>query len=290
MILVTGANGHFGKATIDFLLQKGVSPNNIAGLVREEAKGAGLKAKGITVKVGNYNDYNSLIEAFKGVDKLLLVSGTDVANRSKQHENAVKAAKEAGVKHIVYTSFERKNETGTSPLGLLAASHLHTERVIKESGIPYTILRNNFYLDYIPLFLGEKVLETGVFFAAGEGKMAMATRNDMAEAAATILTTTGHENKEYFISNSEEFSFRDIADILSNVTGKTVPYISPDTSTYVDTLVNAGVPKEVADASAGYAEAIKQGELSLYRSDLENLLGRKPTSLKEYLREVYGSK
>jgi len=289
MILVTGANGHFGKATISFLLSKGVDPGQVAGLVREETKGAELQAKGITVKVGSYDDYNVLVAAFSSVDQLLLVSGTDLANRSRQHENVVKAAKEAGVRKVLYTSFERKNETGTNPLGLLAQSHLYTESVIKESGMSYTILRNNFYLDYLPLFLGEKVLETGVYFPAGEGRMAMATRSDMAEAAANVLTSQGHDNKEYYISNTEDFSFGDVANVLSQVTGKKVPYNSPDADTYVNTLISAGVPGEIAEASKGYAEAIKQGELSLVKSDLDTLLGRKPVSLKEYLTSTYGA-
>lgn len=290
MILVTGATGHYGRATIDFLLQKGISPGFIAGLARDESKGAELTSRGVQLKIGDYNDYNSLVEACKGVNKLLLVSGTDIINRSRQHENVVKAAKETGVKHILYTSFERKNETESSPLGMLAKSHLYTERIIKETGLPYTILRNNFYLDYLPLFLGEKVLETGVFFPAGEGKMAMASRSDMAEAAANILIGNAHENKEYYISNSENFSFQDVADILSSVSGKTVPYINPDIPTYIDTLVKAGVPREIVDASVGYAEAIKQGELASSKSDLETLLGRKPASVREYLAGVYGSK
>lgn len=290
MILVTGANGHLGNATIDFLLRKDVGPSDIAGLVRAEAKGAELKAKGVNVRLGSYDDYSSLVKAFQGVDKLLLVSGSDVVTRSKQHENAVNAAKEAGVKHILYTSFERKNETDTNPLGALAQSHLYTERLIKQSGIPYTILRNNFYLDYIPLFLGNNVLETGVYYPAGDGKMAMATRSDMAEATANILASPGHENKEYYFSNVEEFSFQDVADILSEVTGKHVPYTSPDPGTYVNTLTSAGVPKEIAEASKGYAEAIKQGELSLSQSDLGTLLGRKPTMVREYLAGVYGAK
>src|ERR1700754_4815082 len=115
MILLTGATGHFGKNTIHSLLAKGIPAQNIAALVRDEAKATDLKAKGITLKKGDYDNEASLAGAFKGVDKLLLVSGSDAFKRSQQHRNVVNAAKEAGVKHIVYTSFERKNETATSP-------------------------------------------------------------------------------------------------------------------------------------------------------------------------------
>ncbi len=290
MILVTGANGHFGKATIDFLLQKGVPPASIAGLVREQAKGADLKAKGVGVKIGDYSNYQSLVDAFGGVDKLLVVSGTDLGNRSAQHENAIKAAKQAGVKHILYTSVALNQESENTPLGLLGQTHLYTEKVIKESGIAYTILRNNMYLDFLPMFLGEKVLETGVFFPAGEGKVAFALRGEMAEAAANVLTGEGHENKVYHVSNSQAVSFGEIAAILSSLTGRQVPYLNPSTATYIDALAGAGVPKESAGVFAGIGEAIKQGELAPPTAHLETLLGRKPTSIKEFLIQGYGSK
>ena len=131
MILVTGATGHFGNAVIDFLLKKGTEANQISALVRNVQKAEDLKNKGIDLRTGSYDNYASLVSAFKGVDKLLFVSGSEVPNRLSQHENVVKAAKEAGVKHIVYTSFERKDETETSPLWGVAQSHLQTEKWLR---------------------------------------------------------------------------------------------------------------------------------------------------------------
>lgn len=287
MILVTGATGHYGKAAIDFLLKKGISANNIAALVRDESKAEDLKNKGINLKVGDYDNYNSLVEAFENVDKLLLVSSTDISKREKQHQNAINAAKEAGVKHIVYTGFARKNETETSPLALLAKSHIETEKNIKAAGIPYTILDNNLYFDTIPMFAGEKVLETGIFFPAGDGKAAFALRNDMAEAAANILTSEGHENRTYSFSNTENVSFQQIADILGELKGKDIQYISPDVKTYKDTLSKAGVPVEYAELFTGFGEAIQQGEFTSENTDLSKILGRKPLSLKEFLTQTY---
>jgi NAD(P)H dehydrogenase (quinone) len=287
MILVTGATGHYGKATIDFLLKKGKSPNNISALVRDEAKATDLKNKGINLKIGDYENYSSLVAAFQGIDKLLLVSSNDILNRGQQQINAVNAAKEAGVKHILYTSFERKNETDSSPIVFVAKSHIDTEKHIKASGIPYTIFRNNLYMDFIPVFIGENVLETGVYFPAGETKSAFALRNDMAEAAANILTGEGHENKTYSFSNTENVSFRDVANTISELSGKTIPYTSPGGEIYIDTLSKAGVPKDYVGMFAGFGEAIKQGEFNNLKTDLENLLGRKPVSVKEFLAEVY---
>ncbi len=290
MILVTGATGNYGKSTIDFLLKKGVSAKNISAMVRDVTKAEDLKNKGIDLRVGDYDNYASLIEAFKGVDKLLFVSASDIVKRLQQQENAVKAAKEAGVKHIFYTSFERKNETETSPIAMVAKAHIETEKNIKKSGIPYTIFRNNLYMDVLPMFLGEKVLETGVFFPAGETKSALATRSDMAEATANVLTTEGHENKEYAFSNTENVSFQDVADVLSEISGKKIAYVNPTSEIYVDALTKAGVPAEYIGMFAGFAESIKQGEFNAAKTDLEKLLGRKPTSLKTYMAQVYSSK
>lgn len=287
MILVTGATGNLGKSTIEFLLKKGVAPNNIAALVRNEDKAIDLKEKGITIRIGDYDNYQQLVEAFSGIDKLLLISGSDILNRLKQQENAVKAAKEAGVKHILYTSFERKNETDTSPIHFVAASHIATEAFIKQSGLVYTIFRNNLYLDILPWFFGENVLETGVFLPAGETKAALTLREDMAEAIANVLMNEGHENQTYSLSNHENVSMIDIAKSLSEIVGKTITYTNPTTQLYVETLSKANVPSEFIGMFAGFSEAIKQGEFEVNNTDLERLLGRKPITAKQYLATIY---
>ena len=287
MILITGASGQLGKATIDFLLKKGIPAKSISALVRDEAKASDLKAKGVAIRTGNYDDYNSLVSAFKGIDNLLLISGSDVTNRMKQHENAVKAAREAGVKHIIYTSFVRKNETDTSPIAFVGKSHIETDRLIKASSIPYTIMLNTLYADMLPIFFGEQVLETGIFLPAGEGKAAFATRDDMAEALAHVLSTTGHENKEYVIANTINYSLEDVAGIISELTGKKVNYAKPSIVLYKETMAKAGVPLEFVGMFAGFSEAISQGEFETDSSDLEKLIGRKPTTLKEFFKTIY---
>ena len=286
-ILVTGATGNFGKLTIDFLSKKGITPENIFALVRDEKKAEDLAAKGINIKVGDYDNYDSLLNAFQGIDKLLLVSGTDLANRTSQQLNAVKAAKEVGVKHILYTSFERKNETETSPIAFLAQSHIATDHAIKTSGIKYTIFRNNLYLDVLPMFLGEKVVESGIYFPAGEGKAAYVSRTDLAEAAAIVLSSEGHENKQYAMNNIENYAMNDIAKTLSTITNKEIPYLNPVAEEYAETLKNAGVPGEYIGMFTGFAAAIEQGEFETNLSDLEKLLGRKPTTLADFLKQVY---
>jgi NAD(P)H dehydrogenase (quinone) len=287
-ILITGATGHFGKIAIEFLLKKGISPNQISALVRDKNKAGSLEEKGVNVIIADYHDYASLVNAFTGIDKMLFVSGNDIANRTKHHENVINAAKEAGIKHIVYTSFERKNETDTSPISDIAETHLKTEQWLANSGIPYTLLKNNLYMDVIPMYIGEKVLETGaIYLPAGNGKASVALREEMAEAAANILISDGHKGKAYSITNVETYSYQDVADIISEVTGKTINYVSPTTEKYAQTLKEAGVPAGYIGMFTGFALAQAEGEFDIVSYDLEKLLGRRPTSLKEFLTGVY---
>jgi NAD(P)H dehydrogenase (quinone) len=287
-ILITGATGKFGRATINFLLEKGIPANTISAFVRDEVKASDLKSKGISLKVGDYDNYSSLVNAFKGTDKLLLISGTDIAKRTKQQENAVKAAKEAGVKHVIYTSFQRKNDTSASPIALVAEAHIMTEKRVIESGMAFTIMKNNLYMDMVQMFIGDKVLETGVIYQpGGEGKAAYTFRDDMAQAAAQILATDGHENKIYEITSDTAYTFRDIAEILSLLTGKTIGYVSPSKEEFVKTLSAAGVPMDYISIIASFADAVKQGEFANTGTTLEKLIGRKPTTLKEFLSKIY---
>jgi NAD(P)H dehydrogenase (quinone) len=285
-ILVTGATGGLGKAVVENLL-KTASPSDISVLVRDPAKAADLQAQGVIIKQGDYNDYASLVTAFAGVEKLFLVSGNDIPNRVPQHTNAINAAKEAGVKHVVYTSFQRKTEDGSSPIAGIAEAHLATEKLLKASGLAYTILKNALYLDVLPMFMGP-VLETDtIYLPAGEGKMSCASRADMGAAGAAVLTSTGHENQTYELSNDTSYSFHDIAKILSDLSGKTIQYVSPDAEAFGTALTAAGVPAGAIQMTAGFSVAIGQDEFDFPSSTLEKLLGRKPESAEQFLKATY---
>ncbi|MDJ1478868.1 SDR family oxidoreductase [Cytophagaceae bacterium YF14B1] len=287
MILVTGATGGLGNATIQALLKKGFPANEISALVRDEHKAADLKSAGIQIKIGNYNEYDSLKTALVGVDKLLLVSSNEMVDRLVQHKNVINAALENGVKHIVYTGIDIVSYE-TTVIPYVSQIHKDTADYLQEVGIPYTILDNTLYADSIGMFSGEKFLETGIFFPAGEGKLPWVPKAEMGEAAAVVLTTSGHENKNYAITANVAYSFSEIAEILSEITGQEVKYLKPDAETYVEGLVKAGVPKEIASFLAGFGIAIGNGEFNTHRSDLEKLLGRKPMEIKAYLTEIYG--
>lgn len=288
MILVTGATGHFGNATIQFLLDKGIEANQITAFVRSAQSADAVKEKGVNIVIGDYDNYDSLVSAFKGVEKLLFVSGSDIFKRAAQHQNVIEAAKEVGVKHIVYTSFLTKNETTSSPLWQVSASHLQTEDWLKESVLEYTILKNTLYMDLVPAFVGDAVLESGVvYLPAGNGYVAAVLRSEMAEATANILISTNHGAKVYDFCNTEAFSYQDVAQYISEITGKTINYISPTTEEYAQTLAQYGVPQDFISLFSGFAVAQAKGELDIISTDLEKQLGRKPTSIKSFLNQIY---
>ena len=287
MILVTGATGEYGTHSINSLLEKGVEPSNISALVRSEEKGKALKEKGLNIKIGDYNDYNSLVEAFKGVDKLLFVSGSEIGTREAQHKNVVNAAKEAGVDFIAYTSFIRNVDAKDSAIEFLQDTHQKTEQWIKDSGIDYTILQNGLYLDILPMFLGENVLNDGILLPAEDGKSNSVLRAELAEAAAHVLTTSGHENKTYPLVNNEAVTYQEVANQLSSIKGETVNYTSPKPDTYQTILKENNVPEEYIGMLTSFSVAQAKGELQLENNTLEQFLGRQPKTVKQYLTEVY---
>lgn len=288
MILVTGATGHYGNATINFLLEKGFQADQIKALIRHESAGEQFTTKGINTVIGDYDHYESLVNAFTGIEKLLFISGSDIVNRLAQHERIIQAAKDVGVHHIVYTSFQRKNETDTSPLWLVAQSHLQTEKWLKESGIDFTILKNNLYMDFIPAFVGEQVLTSGVIYLPAQfGKVGAILRSELAEATANILIGGNHEGKSYDFTNTEAFTYEDVAKIISDVTGKSIKYVSPTADEYAETMSKHGVPAEVIGLFSSFAVAQAEGELELESQDVASILGRKPTSIKTFLSQVY---
>jgi NAD(P)H dehydrogenase (quinone) len=288
MILVTGATGHLGNAAIRSLLKKGVPANEITALVRDENKAANLSELGVQVKTGNYNDYESLVEALQGVDKIFLISSNDMtADPLIQHKNVINAAKENGVQHIVYISQEVNDDEQTA-IPFVIKMHRATAEYIKETGFTYTIFNDTLYADSIGKFAGEGFLDNGIFFPAGNGKVPFVPRTDIAEAAAVVLTTPGHENKTYAITANTAYSFEDIAAFLTDITGKKVAYLKPDLDTYSSALSNAGLPKELIGFFGAFSIAISNGEFDTQRSDLEKILGRKPTELKDFLRDTYG--
>jgi NAD(P)H dehydrogenase (quinone) len=283
MILITAATGHLGTATIDFLLKK-TPASRIAALVRNEQKAAGLSAKGISLRKGDYFNAQSLEKAFQGIDTLVFISSGDIVSRVQQHQNVVNAAKAAGIKHIIYTSVVKATATLKFTAGI---DHYHTEEMLKQSGIPYTILRHTFYAEVLPWIFGG-ALQTGQwFYAAGNAKANFASRTDMAEAIANVAANPApHANKIYEITSGRSYSFGEIAGMLSKATGKHVVYIPISVEALKEGMKKAGVPEEHIPMSVSIAESISAGELDVTEDSLEKLLQRKPVDLKDYLPKL----
>ncbi|OKS86744.1 SDR family oxidoreductase [Mucilaginibacter polytrichastri] len=287
MILVTGATGNLGKATIHSLLARGISPNNITALVRDETKSAELRSKGLQIKIGDYQDLESLKSAFQGVDKLLLVSSSaDISKRFEQHKNVINTARETGVGHIIYTSFDMK-DLKQSIMGDEVRYHADTADHLKQTCIPYTLMNNTMYADMIPFLIGKDVLNNGIFTPAGDGRTPFLPITEMAEANAVVLTTPGHENKEYTIASETAFSFSEIADLLSDLTGKTITYHQPKLGEYIIQLIQTGASEDDAAYITRFCGAIAKGEFHTNKSDVKKLLGRSLVSLQDFLRNIY---
>jgi NAD(P)H dehydrogenase (quinone) len=277
MILVTGATGGLGKATINAL--SGIVPvNEIVGLARDLTKAAELTDKGIEVRQGDYLDYDSLLDAFKGIDKVVLISAPVFTHRETQHRNVINAAKATGVKYIIYTGIQT-NPGSNWVVPMVTESDADTMQALKASGITYTYVRNTIYADVLGFLLGADVLEAGVSFPSGEGRLAYATRRDLGEGLARLVTAGGYDNQEITFSNSESWSSADIATILSEVSGKTVPFLNSNKADYVAHQQELGIPAMYADFASDWAAATKAGEFEQPDPTLEKLLGRKPTSI-----------
>ncbi len=223
------------------------------------------------------------------MDRLYFVSGNDVERRLEQHLNVVNAARDAGVGQIIYTSFQRKDTSGRSPIAAVAEGHLKTEAAIRASGLPFTFLLHNLYLDFVPFFIGKDVVDNGVIYQpAGEGKTAFAARADMAEAAANILLSDGHAGQSYNFSNTAAWSYGDIAGVIGKISGRKIEYVSPEPQEFLATLRQQGASAEAADAALSWALAIKAGEFDTPGPELERILGRQPMQPEALLAKVYG--
>jgi NAD(P)H dehydrogenase (quinone) len=271
-IVITGATGHLGRLVVESLLSRGVPAGQLVATGRRTETLADLAERGVVVRRADFDDEASLREAFAGAEKLLLVSGSEVGQRARQHGNAISAAKAVGVQFIAYTSIAKAD---TSTL-LLAEEHRATEQLLAEAGVPHALLRNSWYLEnytgQLPVYL-----EYGIAGAAGTGTVSAATRADYAEAAAAVLAGEGHEGAVYELGG-EPFTMAELAEVVSAATGRTVTYTDLPVEQYTQVLVGAGLPEPVAAVFADGDRGVAAGELLVEGSDLEKLIGRAPTT------------
>lgn len=280
-IAVTGASGQLGQLVISQLLER-TEAKNIVALVRNPEKLSDLSSKGIEVRAFDYaHNADELSIQLAGVDKLLLISSSEIGQRTTQHQNVINAAKLAHVKFVAYTSLLKAD---TSPL-LLAQEHVETEQYLKTSDIPYTLLRNNWYSENYAMGLAQAVEQGKIFGATHHGKIASASRLDYATAAGVVLTQEGHENKVYELAGDTSYTLDDVAKWVTEISKKEVTYNDLSEEEYKALLIQVGLPEGFASILANSDDGVFKDALYSDSKDLHKLIGRATTSMQETIKE-----
>ena len=277
---VTGSTGPFGTLAIKHLLSLKVPAASIVAIARNPEKAASLQALGVQVRIADYGNQPALEKALQGIDRLLLVSGSEVGQRAIQHKSVIAAAKVAGVKLIVYTSIAHADSSANP----LAPEHQATEAALKASGLPFTLLRNNWYTEN---FVDDVkyAKDSGIIAAAVKtGKIASASRTDYAEAAAKVITGENQAGKVYELTGAKAWDYPELAKAASEILGRPVSFKSLSAAERKQALLAAGLPDGVADFVVSLDLGTEAGSLAQASGDLEKLLGRQPLSLKDGLK------
>ncbi|CAN7354421.1 SDR family oxidoreductase [Rhizobium sp. LjRoot98] len=282
-LLVTGATGNLGRLVLDDLLASGkVAPTDIIATSRDTGKLADYAAKGVQARAANFDDAASLDAAFKGADRILIIS-TDALDepgkRLRQHLAAVAAAKRAGVKHILYTSMPNP-EASVIPF---APDHLGTENAIKATGIAYTILRNGWYMENLFMALPHALSEGKWYSASGKGKLAHIARADIAKATANALASGSTESKTYTLTGETKHTVDEIAALVSKVTGTPLEVIHVTDDQLAGGLKAAGLPGFIIPVVVSFDTNTREGHIAMVTDDAGKLSSQKLTTLEDFL-------
>ncbi len=281
MIAVTGASGQLGRLVVDALLAQRPA-GEIVALARDPAKLADLAEKGVVVRPADYSKPETLGPALEGVERLLLISSSEVGQRAPQHQAVIDAAKAAGVGFIAYTSILGADR---SPM-ILASEHAATEAALKASGIPHALLRDGWYAENYVQAVQSGAATGSIYGAAGEGRVAPAPRADYAAAAAAVLVGEGHAGKTYELAGDEALTLAELAAIVSEKAGKPVTYVNLDEDAYKAALVSHGVPEGFAGVLADSDTGLANGWLDNRSGDLARLIGRPTTPMAETVATI----
>jgi len=279
MIAVTGATGQLGRLVIEALRKK-IAADHIVATVRSPAKAGDLAALGVVVREADYNKPETLAAAFKGVDKVLLISGSEVGQREAQHRAVIDAAKAAGVKFIAYTSLLH---TDTSPLSL-GIEHRATEAMLATSGVPYALLRNGWYTENYAASIAPALAHHVFLGAAGEGRISSAARQDYAEAAAEVMVRDDQAGKVYELAGDNSYTLAEFAAEISAQSGEKVDYVNLPQAEFAAALKAAGLPAPLADLLADSDVGVAQGGLFDDSRTLSQLIGRPTTAYQDVIR------
>ncbi|MEE2037352.1 SDR family oxidoreductase [Nocardiopsis sp. CT-R113] len=282
-VVITGATGHLGRLVVADLLAHGHPADRIIATGRDTDRLAALAATGVRTARVDLDDPEALGAAFRGADTLLLISGSEVGRRVVQHTNAVEAAEEAGIGHIVYTSAPRATDTTL----VLAPEHKATEEVLAASGIPATILRNGWYNENYEQQIGRARESGAVIGSVGGGRVASASRQDFAEAASAVLRDPrAHAGAVYELSGDTAWTYPELARDLGEVLGREVVYQDLTPEEHLAALTGAGLDEGTAAFVVALDGNIRDGELDATSGELSRLIGRPTTPLVETLRTL----
>ena len=276
-IVITGASGHLGRSTAELVLGR-VPAREVVLTTRHPEELSDLAERGAEVREADFESPQTLVGAFEGGEKLLLISTQDLDRRASQHRAAIEAARVAGVRHVSYTSY--LNPVQGNP-AVVTPSHRDTEEALRESGLEWTALRNAFYAEYQVPSAAQAIATGRLVHNIGEGRTAYVSREDCAAAAAAVLTTGGHEGKVYDITGPQPLGQDDVAALLSDISGRPVEAVAVDDEEFVGSLAAAGIPEPVARGLATYGRAIREGYIGEASGAVEDLTGRPPRSLRE---------
>ncbi|MDF2155128.1 SDR family oxidoreductase [Vibrio sp. CAU 1672] len=282
MIVVTGANGQLGRLVIKHLVRK-VDASEIVAAVRTPEKAGDLAAMGVQVREADYSRPETLEKAFDGADKILLISSSELGQRVAQHRNVIDAAKSQGVSLIAYTSLLHAD---SSPLGL-AAEHIETEQYLKESGVPFVLLRNGWYTENYLASVASAIAHGAYIGSAGEGRISSAAREDYAEAAAVVIASDEPQaGKVYELAGDGAYTLADLAALVSQESGKAIPYVNLPEHEFKQALVGAGLPEPFAALLANSDTGASKEGLFDDQGELSALIGRPTTNLSEMIKAI----
>jgi len=279
MMAVTGASGQLGRLVIESLLTRHPA-DHIVAVVRDAAKVADLQARGVQVRLADYNHADALVAALQGVDKLLLISSSEVGQRVPQHRNVITAAQRAGVGLVAYTSILHADR---SPMGL-ATEHRETEALLRASGLPHVLLRNGWYTENYTAGVPAALQYGAVLGSAGDGKISSAARADYAVAAAAVLSLDDQAGRVYELAGDEAYTLSELAAEIARQAGQPVVYRDLPEAAYEAALLQAGLPGFLAAMLAESDVGAAKGGLFDDGRELSRLIGRPTTPLAEVVR------
>ena len=282
--VITGATGHLGRLVTEDLLRRGVPAGDITATGRDITKAKDLADHGVRVLAIDYDDPASLDAAFRGADRILLISASEPGRRARQHENAIDAADRAGAGLLAYTSIAN---AGTTTMRL-AAEHQATEAALRASGLSYVLLRNSWYVESYTAQVPAILQRGSLAGSAGDGRVSAATRADYAAAAAAVLTGDGHAGRAYELGGDEAFTLAELAAEIGAQAGQPVSYLDLPEDEYARVLTSAGLPEVAAVTLADADRGLARGDLFVDSGHLRQLIGRPTTTLRDAVAVALG--